>query len=159
MPREDRLRSRLLENPDEHWRRSNLGAILVQKQQFGEAQQWLDKAYGLRFSLPDNGRRTLMLLHELHRRQTKSPEMAGFLFVVSPRAMRTADPMVIRPPSLRATRLHRLSSPIQALDKTDSSAASPADRPGAVAVSERKSAHSRSQAVTEQVTACCCCRF
>lgn len=31
--------------------------------------KWLERAYAARYSLPENGRRTLMLLHELQRRQ------------------------------------------------------------------------------------------
>jgi hypothetical protein len=79
--REARLRRQLEQDPDQALAASNLGAILVQKQQYAEAQQWLEKAYAARFSLPDNGRRTLMLLHELRRKQAKGPDHAGRLAV------------------------------------------------------------------------------
>ena len=75
--REARLRKSLAETPYAALAASNLGAILVQKQQFAEAEMWLKKAYAMRYSLPDNGRRTLMLLHELRRRQAKAPSQAA----------------------------------------------------------------------------------
>lgn len=72
--REERLRKRLEEYPDSALAASNLGAILVNKQQYEEAEKWLKRAYTARFSLPDNGRRTLMLLHELERAMVKNPD-------------------------------------------------------------------------------------
>jgi tetratricopeptide (TPR) repeat protein len=68
---EARLRAELAENPASALAASNLGAILAQKQQFAEARQWLEKAYAMRYSLPDNGRRNYMLLNEVRRRQAK----------------------------------------------------------------------------------------
>lgn len=74
---EERLRRQLEQYPSSALAAANLGAILMQKQQFDEARKLLEQAYALRQSLPDNGRRTLMLLHELKRRKDKSPEMSG----------------------------------------------------------------------------------
>ncbi len=67
-----RLRSRLDKNPHSALLASNLGILLMQRGQYEEAGTWLEKAYAARYSLPDNGRRTLMLLHEVRRRQAKS---------------------------------------------------------------------------------------
>ena len=67
--REKRLREQLAQYPNSALLASNLGTVLMQKQSYGEARQWLERAYAARYSLPDNGRRTLMLLHELQRRQ------------------------------------------------------------------------------------------
>ncbi|MEX1019820.1 MAG: tetratricopeptide repeat protein [Litorilinea sp.] len=66
--REARLRRRIQETPDAALAMSNLGGILVQKKQFAEAETWLRRAYELRNSLPDNGKRTEMLLAELERK-------------------------------------------------------------------------------------------
>ncbi len=71
---EERLRRQLEQYPNSALVASNLGAILMQKQQYDEANKLLEQAYALRQSLPDNGRRTLMLLHELKRRQAKLPQ-------------------------------------------------------------------------------------
>lgn len=76
---EERLRRQLEQYPNSALIVSNLGAIVMQKQQYDEAQKLLEQAYALRQSLPDNGRRTLMLLHELKRRKEKSPQMRGRL--------------------------------------------------------------------------------
>ncbi len=70
--REVRLRSRLDKNPHSALLASNLGVLLMQRGHYEEAGTWLEKAYAARYSLPDNGRRTLMLLHEVRRRQAKS---------------------------------------------------------------------------------------
>ena len=67
---EARLRQQLRENPNAVMAMSNLGALLLQKQEFAEAQQLLEQAWRLRFSLPDNGRRTQLLLQELERKQS-----------------------------------------------------------------------------------------
>jgi hypothetical protein len=72
---EERLRRQLEQYPNSALVASNLGAILMQKQQYDEASKLLEQAYALRQSLPDNGRRTLMLLHELKRRKAKSPQI------------------------------------------------------------------------------------
>lgn len=84
--REVRLRRRLKEYPDSALVASNLGSILMQKQQFLEAKQWLQRAYQARFSLPDNGRRTLMLLHELDRAITKTADVRAMPPAISPLA-------------------------------------------------------------------------
>lgn len=73
--REERLRRKLKEFPDSALIASNLGSVLMQKQQYAEAKRWLEQAYQARFSLPDNGRRTLMLMHELNRAMSKRAEI------------------------------------------------------------------------------------
>jgi hypothetical protein len=70
--RERRLRRQLTENPHQALAAVNLGALLLQKQEFAEAQEWLEHALRFRHSLPDNGRRAQMLIRELCRRQAKS---------------------------------------------------------------------------------------
>jgi hypothetical protein len=70
--KEERLRRQLEEMPDSAHLASNLGTVLMQKQQLREALVWLEKAYSARYALPDNGKRTLMLIHELRRRANKS---------------------------------------------------------------------------------------
>jgi len=77
--REDRLRRKLKEFPDSALIASNLGSVLMQKQQYAEAKRWLEQAYQARFSLPDNGRRTLMLMHELGRAMSKRAEIRSML--------------------------------------------------------------------------------
>ena len=49
---------------------NNLGALLLQKQEYAEARRYLEQAWRLRFSLPDNGRRTQLLLQEIARKQS-----------------------------------------------------------------------------------------
>jgi hypothetical protein len=73
----ERLRKELEETPDSAILAANLGTLLMQQQQFAEAQVLLEQAYKARYSLPDNGKRTLMLLHELQRRTSKSPQRPG----------------------------------------------------------------------------------
>lgn len=75
--RVERLREQLSEMPNSAILASNLGTLLMQQQKYGEAQIWLERAYAARYSLPDNGKRTLMLLHELQRRTTKTPQRPG----------------------------------------------------------------------------------
>ncbi len=70
--REKRLRQNLAENPELALAAVNLAAILIQKQQFEEAEQWLCHGLELRYALPDHGRRAQMLLRELRRRVNKS---------------------------------------------------------------------------------------
>lgn len=69
---ERRLRRVLKKNPYAVLAMANLGALLIQKQQYEEAQQLLDRAWEMRNSLPDNGRRTRQLLLELNRRRARS---------------------------------------------------------------------------------------
>ena len=79
--RETRLRSDLEEHPHSALLASNLGIVLMQQQEYAEAHTWLERAYNARHSLPDNGRRTLMLLHELKRRQAKTPAQTAQMAV------------------------------------------------------------------------------
>jgi hypothetical protein len=74
---EKRLRQKLMENPGSALIASNLGAVLLRKQEYEEALRLLERAYKARLSLPDNGKRTLMLLHELRRKQITDPHRAG----------------------------------------------------------------------------------
>lgn len=71
--RESRLRGKLKEYPNSALLAANLGTVLMQKKEYAEAQIWLERAYSSRHVLPDNGKRTLMLLNELRRRREKSP--------------------------------------------------------------------------------------
>jgi hypothetical protein len=71
--REARLRQQLADNPNAVLALSNLGGLLLQRQQYAEAQRLLEQAWRLRFSLPDNGRRTQLLLQELARKQNEAP--------------------------------------------------------------------------------------
>lgn len=73
----ERLRKRLEETPNSAILASNLGALLMKQQKFTEAQKWLERAYAARYSLPDNGKRTLMLLNELQRRNGKGPRRSA----------------------------------------------------------------------------------
>ena len=66
---ERRLRRALQKNPFAVLAMANLGALLMQKQQYEEAQQLLGRAWEMRNSLPDNGRRTRQFLQELNRRR------------------------------------------------------------------------------------------
>ena len=67
---EARLRRQLQENPNAVTAVNNLGALLLQKQEYDEARRLLEQAWRLRFSLPDNGRRTQLLLQEIARKQS-----------------------------------------------------------------------------------------
>jgi hypothetical protein len=73
--REERLRHQLEETPDSALLAANLGAVLMQKGELAEAQEWLERACATRHSLPDNGRRTVMLLRELERRHGKTAKV------------------------------------------------------------------------------------
>ncbi len=66
--REKRLREQLEYDPNNALAAANLGAVLIQRQAFGEAERWLLHALELRGSLPDRGRRAEMQLRELRRR-------------------------------------------------------------------------------------------
>lgn len=97
--REARLRKQLDEFPDSALAASNLGSILLQKQQYPEARRWLERAYKARLSLPDNGRRTLMMLHELERTMTKAaPARAA-----EPQPTVAGAPVELGPPLSPAT--------------------------------------------------------
>ncbi|MCB0042531.1 MAG: hypothetical protein KDE23_22750, partial [Caldilinea sp.] len=71
-----RLRRVLQKNPYAVLAMANLGALLMQQQEYEEAQQLLDRAWTMRNSLPDNGRRTRQLLLELNRRRAKTGQTA-----------------------------------------------------------------------------------
>ena len=75
--REMRLRRRLEDNPNSALLASNLGGLLLQKGNYAEAAKWLEKAHAARYSLPDSGRRTQMLLHELRRHTSKASGQSG----------------------------------------------------------------------------------
>src|SRR5690606_38140969 len=75
--KEERLRERLAALPDSAQLASNLGAVLMQKQHYAEAEKLLEQAYANRLTLPDQGRRTLMMLHELRRRHSKTPQRSS----------------------------------------------------------------------------------
>ena len=70
----ERLRKRLEDMPHSAMLASNLGTLLMQQQKYDEALVWLEQAYAARYSLADNGKRTLMLIHELKRRNGKMPQ-------------------------------------------------------------------------------------
>ncbi len=67
--REQRLRAELTRNPHNALAAANLAAILIQKEEYGEAEKWLHLALAAEESLPDRGRRLRMELRELIRRQ------------------------------------------------------------------------------------------
>lgn len=75
--KEQRLRNRLKDLPNSALLASNLGTVLMQKEQYAEAESWLERAYRARLTLPDNGKRTLMLIHELCRRTGKTPQRSA----------------------------------------------------------------------------------
>jgi tetratricopeptide (TPR) repeat protein len=72
----ERLRQRLEDAPNSAVMSSNLGALLMKQQKYAEASGYLERAYAARYSLPDNGKRTLMLIHELERRTGKGQNRA-----------------------------------------------------------------------------------
>jgi hypothetical protein len=76
--REKRLRDRLEENPYSALSAANLGAVLMQRENLDEAEIWLQRALRMRHSLPDNGRRTQMMLNELRRRQAKEIQVTDW---------------------------------------------------------------------------------
>ena len=73
----DRLQKRLEEMPNSAITCSNLGSLLMQQQKYAEALVLLERAYDARYSLPDNGKRTQMLIHELRRRNSKMKQRPG----------------------------------------------------------------------------------
>jgi len=66
--REERLRRRLEEVPDDAAAAAELGALALKQQDFAAAGRWLRAAYNGRERLPDGGRRVRMQLRELARR-------------------------------------------------------------------------------------------
>ncbi|GIK73144.1 MAG: hypothetical protein BroJett021_21320 [Chloroflexota bacterium] len=73
---EEKLRQRLAKNPLAVNVMANLGAILIQQGEYAEARTLLQKAWSMRNSLPDNGRRVQQLLQELERKTADSPKIS-----------------------------------------------------------------------------------
>ena len=67
--REARLRQELREDPKNGAAAANLGLLLIQKDDLGEAEKWLRRALEVQYSLPDGGRRARMQLREIERRR------------------------------------------------------------------------------------------
>lgn len=67
---EARLRQRLEDNPMSVLAMANLGAVLVQKGNYDEAERLLQSAWSMRNSLPDNGKRAHQLLQEARRKRS-----------------------------------------------------------------------------------------
>jgi hypothetical protein len=68
--RESRLRETLVRNEKDASAAASLAALLIQKQDYGEAEKWLRTALDMEESLPDGGRRARMQLRELERRRS-----------------------------------------------------------------------------------------
>ena len=66
---EARLRQQLREDPMNGIAAANLGYLLIQKDDLGEADKWLRRALEVQYSLPDGGRRARMQLREIERRR------------------------------------------------------------------------------------------
>lgn len=88
---ERRLRKQLEENPLSVVAMANLGAVLAQQQRFDEAEPLLRKAWELRISLPDNGRRTRQLLQEIQRKRTATPQSRDALRTTPPAPLPAAN--------------------------------------------------------------------
>lgn len=88
---EERLRKQLDKNPLSVFAMANLGALLAQKQQFDEAEPLLRKAWELRNSLPDNGRRTRQLLQEIQRKRMATPQSRDALRTTLPAPVPAAN--------------------------------------------------------------------
>ena len=73
LAKEMRLRKQLEETPDSALLAANLGAVLMQRQSYAEAEQFLCQALEVRYSLPDNGQRAEILLADLRRQKAKAP--------------------------------------------------------------------------------------
>jgi hypothetical protein len=80
----ERLRKQLEDEPHSAIIASNLGTLLMKQENYTEALTLLEQAYEARYSLPDNGKRTLMLIHELKRRSSKSPQQADDMRQLTP---------------------------------------------------------------------------
>lgn len=70
--KEERLRQRLDKNPMSVNVMANLGSVLIQQGDYVEAEALLQKAWSMRNSLPDNGRRVHQLLQEVQRKSSDS---------------------------------------------------------------------------------------
>lgn len=79
--KEQRLRRQLDRNPNHALAAANLGGLMIQQGKYGDAEQWLRQAIGLRQSLPDGGRRAEMQLRELERRRARLtlPQEVGIM--------------------------------------------------------------------------------
>ncbi len=71
---EERLRQRLEANPMAVSVMANLGAVFIQQGNYAKAAPLLQKAWSMRNSLPDNGRRVYQLLQEIERKGSESPK-------------------------------------------------------------------------------------
>lgn len=80
---EERLRAQLAENPNSALAAANLGGLLMQRNEFDEAEKWLQHALRMYRSLPDNGRRAEMQLRELRRRQGRAEPVMDQSLVVA----------------------------------------------------------------------------
>jgi tetratricopeptide (TPR) repeat protein len=74
---ERKLREMLEIDPDDAVAAANLGALLIKKQEYTEAEKWLRLALKDRYALVDNGRRIEMELRELERKNTASAAPRG----------------------------------------------------------------------------------
>ncbi len=81
-----KLHRKLEENPMDVCSMAVLGRILLENGEFDEAEDWLTKAYAMRFSLPDNGRSVSLHLQEIarHRARTATLLAQGAASVPSP---------------------------------------------------------------------------
>ncbi|HHB91450.1 MAG TPA: hypothetical protein ENK60_09105 [Anaerolineae bacterium] len=74
--KDDKIMARLYEkleaNPMDVCSMAVLGRILLENGEFDEAEDWLKKAYAMRFSLPDNGRSVSLHLQEIARHRTRT---------------------------------------------------------------------------------------
>ncbi|MFN3981556.1 MAG: tetratricopeptide repeat protein [Caldilinea sp.] len=73
---EERLRLRLERDPMAVSVMANLGVVLIQQGNYAEAEPLLQKAWSMRNSLPDNGRRVYQLLQEIRRKGSDSPKIS-----------------------------------------------------------------------------------
>ncbi|MBX3051993.1 MAG: hypothetical protein KF753_10995 [Caldilineaceae bacterium] len=74
---ERRLRADLKRKPTDALAAANLGGLLLQKKEYDEALQWLERALSMRYSLPDNGRKAEMEVRELKRKQDRTGMQAA----------------------------------------------------------------------------------
>ncbi len=67
-----KMQKRLADNPLDVGSMAILGRLMLEEKNFDEAEIWLNKAYAMRFSLPDNGRGVQLHLQELARRRNRT---------------------------------------------------------------------------------------
>ena len=65
------LQKKLAKNPLDVCSMAILGRILLENGEYDEAEEWLKKAYAMRFSLPDNGRSVSLHLQEISRYRSR----------------------------------------------------------------------------------------